>query len=345
MTMPVTSDQGQVHQAGRMNGMMPNAIGATSPAAVPFAQPGSEKLENFSFDALLMGLIQTAEIGEIVTASSDSANPDPRSTSQPPLNWKPESENLLPDLDPRLLQGFSVPTLKQEQPIITDTPKLMTETPLLALQVPSLEVELAAVKPPSPEAEPTDFQQFEVHKLEFTIERLPVDEAAPKAPLKPRESDHFVMTPFEMKPYLQFAQRLIPVEQVYSVNIPDLPPPPPVARKVSMEVGDGDTQVKITIHERNGDLSVRFDSASELMRRDLETRAGSLVEALQREQIQVSNFEFRDSFGSATESDKAPNRYPRLKKGLKLGAVFADEDETTQLLHTSDTNKTNKISD
>jgi hypothetical protein len=343
-------DVPQVHswtdpsEAVRVNGIMPNAIGAAASARVPAAQPGSEKLQNLSFDALLLGLLQTVEIGKIGEKCSDCLDSDPRAPSHPPLNWKPESENLLPELDPRLLPALSWPTLKPEPSILTDTPKSVADTPKLEIEIPSPEIEFEALKCATPEAAPIDFDEFEVRKFEFITERDPLEEAGPKAQSKPRESDHFVTTPLDIRPHTQFAQRLIPVEQVYSVKIPDLPPPPPMVRRVSMEVGDGDTQVKITIHERNGALSVRFDSASDLIRRDLEDRAGTLVEALHREQIQVLNFEFRDSFGSATESDNAPNRHPRQRKGLKPGALLADEDETTQFLPADDTDKTNKIS-
>jgi len=114
------------------------------------------------------------------------------------------------------------------------------------------------------------------------------------------------------------------------VRTPFEPPaPPPVVRQVSMDVGDAESQVHVVIRERNGDLEVRFDTANERLRRDLEGASPMLVHDLERGAMRVADLDF-SSFGSATDSDRQDQQQPRAKKHLKSEAVFAELDETSQ---------------
>ena len=333
--------------------------GPTAPNSFPVPQG---ELGALNFEDILLGLVQADAGNSLGTDSGNSAALDLISTEFVGLpssqggvarragvvfnSLKPKLENDPTQIDPRLLQltGIIVdrPENSNEQESLRPVPNypelpVLLDAPLansaLLMPKPAPDVVLPQPAPvPEEAAPPIDLVKFEVHKFEIVIEPVPpavvVD---PKPQSKPRpQPDLPVTMGFDARPQQQFAQRIIPVEQVYSVNMPDLPPPPPIARKVSMEVGEGDAQVKITIHERNGDLSVRFDAATEPLRRDLETAAGSLLQALQREQLHVSNFDFQNSFGSATDSENASDSQRRSQKFLKPAAFFADKDETFQ---------------
>jgi hypothetical protein len=83
------------------------------------------------------------------------------------------------------------------------------------------------------------------------------------------------------------------VEQVrpaHHVEIPDVPHVQ-VVRTVAMEVGDADSQVVIRIQERSGDLSLVLNAATEPMQRDLSSSVDKLVNALKKEEVQVSSVE------------------------------------------------------
>ena len=200
---------------------------------------------------------------------------------------------------------------------------------------------------------PLDLENFEVNKIKFTLEPVAVEpekqrlqllrlvvvppslagndgptsqkqrflqDSSPVAGENTISWDH--PTHFEIaKPE--------PVQQIRSFVEP--PPPPPVARQVSMDVGDADSQVRIVIRERNGELDIRFDAATERLRRDLETAAPLLVSGLEREsRMHVADLDFT-RFGSATDSDRQNRQHAHPKKSLKQEAVFADLDETTYL--------------
>jgi hypothetical protein len=171
--------------------------------------------------------------------------------------------------------------------------------------------------------------EFDIRKFEFSTESLPFiqPESRPQAKLRLLSDVHAPADAAAIAP-AHFAQRLVPAEQVHSVTIPDLPPRTLSVHRVSMEVGEGDSQIRIVIHQRNGDVSVRLDAATDGLRRDLEASAGSLLQALQREQLHVSDLDF-SSYGSATDSEQESNRRAP-KKSLKPEALFADKDETYQ---------------
>src|SRR4029079_14603121 len=105
-----------------------------------------------------------------------------------------------------------------------------------------------------------------------------------------RETAHTELTPAS------------PVEAPRPVEIPVLPVVQ-VARRVSIDIGDDDSKVRITIHQRAGDVSVRFDTGTETLKSDLQSNVGSLIEALRREQVPLANLDFTNSMVN-TDSDR-----------------------------------------
>jgi hypothetical protein len=74
------------------------------------------------------------------------------------------------------------------------------------------------------------------------------------------------------------------------IEIPNLPKLQ-VVRTVSMEVGDADSQITIRIQDRGNGMNLHFGTGSETLHRDLESSVASLVRALKRDQIDISNVE------------------------------------------------------
>jgi hypothetical protein len=107
----------------------------------------------------------------------------------------------------------------------------------------------------------------------------------------------------------------------------EAPPPPPVVRSVSMDIGDPESQVRVVIRERNGNLNVQFGSANERLREDLQIAGPLLMRELQRNNPMAVTLDF-SNFGSATDADGQSRPQARAKKFLKPDAEFADVVET-----------------
>jgi len=108
------------------------------------------------------------------------------------------------------------------------------------------------------------------------------------------------------------------------------PPPPPVVRSVSMDIGDPESQVRVVIRERNGNLNVQFGSTNERLREDLQIASPTLMRELQRNNPMSVTLDF-SNFGSATDADSQSHSQARAKKFLKPDAEFADVVETAYL--------------
>jgi hypothetical protein len=77
--------------------------------------------------------------------------------------------------------------------------------------------------------------------------------------------------------------------------------------------------VRITLHERAGDVSIKFDAETEALRADLQSSAASLIEALRREQVPLANLDFASSPDRDPESrreDQGRSRAPRRAPSL-----------------------------
>lgn len=108
------------------------------------------------------------------------------------------------------------------------------------------------------------------------------------------------------------------------------PPPPPVVRSVSMDIGDPESQVRVVIRERNGNLNVQLGSTNERLREDLQAAGPMLMRELQRNIPMPVTLDF-SNFGSATDADSQSRSHSRTKKFLKPDAEFADVVETAYL--------------
>ena len=110
----------------------------------------------------------------------------------------------------------------------------------------------------------------------------------------------------------------------------DPPPPPTVVRQISMDIGDPESQVRVVIHERNGDLAVQVGAATERLRENLQNAAPLLMHELRRDNPHTVSLDF-SRFGTATEGGSESHQDSRRKKPLKSEAVFAELDETAYL--------------
>jgi hypothetical protein len=108
------------------------------------------------------------------------------------------------------------------------------------------------------------------------------------------------------------------------------PPPPPVVRSVSMDIGDPESQVRVVIRERNGNLNVQFGSTNERLREDLQVAGPMLMRELQRNNPMSVTLDF-SNFGSATDAEGQSRSQSRARKFLKPDADFADVVETAYL--------------
>jgi len=108
------------------------------------------------------------------------------------------------------------------------------------------------------------------------------------------------------------------------------PPPPPVVRSVSMDIGDPESQVRVVIRERNGNLNVQLGSANERLHEDLQVAGPMLMRELQRNNPMPVTLDF-SHFGTATDADSQSRSHARAKKFLKPDAEFADVVETAYL--------------
>jgi hypothetical protein len=105
-----------------------------------------------------------------------------------------------------------------------------------------------------------------------------------------------------------------------------------------MDIGDPESQVRVVIRERNGNLNVQFGSTNERLREDLQVASPLLMRELQRNNPMAVTLDF-SNFGSATDADSQSRSQGHAKKFLKSDAEFADVVETAQLPSPSSTPK------
>jgi len=101
-----------------------------------------------------------------------------------------------------------------------------------------------------------------------------------------------------------------------------------------MDIGESDSQVRVIIHDRNGNLNVQFGASNERLRQELQTAGPLLMQDLQRDNPMPVRLDF-SNFGSATESDRQRAFQWQAKKSLKPRAEFADAAETAHLSSSS----------
>ena len=111
--------------------------------------------------------------------------------------------------------------------------------------------------------------------------------------------------------------------------------PQPIARRVSIEIGEGNSRVMVTIHERAGDVSLKFHSAAEPLRAALQASVGSLVETLKRGEVPLANMDFRSGF--AGNSDSSPRREKRPNAARRARPAAPDDTAEVDSISGKDT--------
>jgi hypothetical protein len=223
-------------------------------------------------------------------------------------------------------------------------PKAPTETTTEALASP-----IAEPKPEVPSKPLINLKDFDVRRFEFKTE-LEIATVQPKliriaalpgvlapqarpARSAPGSVTHvLVATPSNLDKAPD-APLIAAPEAVERVRVAIEPPPPPaVARQVSIDIGEAGSEVRVIIRERGGELAVQFGAASERLRDDLQHAAPLLMHELRRDREPggAITLDF-SSFGSATDSSHDAQQDAPRKKTLKSAALFADLDETAYL--------------
>jgi len=139
-----------------------------------------------------------------------------------------------------------------------------------------------------------------------------------------------------------FERQLSTVHEARPVqHLPELPPTPhlTVARRVSIEIGENESKVMVTLHEHRGDVSVKIHAGSEQLRADLQSSVGNLVEAFQRERVSLANMDFTSGHATSADPNHQRQNHPQQRfqsssrKNLRPEAPFSDvemiSEETT----------------
>jgi hypothetical protein len=122
---------------------------------------------------------------------------------------------------------------------------------------------------------------------------LPDQPIAPA--VAPAPEERFVVEMSEVAP----AEKTPSAEQPWT-------PLPQIARRVAIEIGDDERghNVRITLHERSGDISIKFDTGTEALRSELQSSAGTLIETLRRENVSILNLDFSNTLGGTSDSGR-----------------------------------------
>ena len=349
--------------------LMAASVAAQAPSAStsPTTEVGQSPATDF--EQLLQGLSQTdpstesalPELLAVVASLMESSNllegiEKPVGSAETPKNKKhlqghgPAEGNPLAAL--QALPGI-VPQAcpNSETPVTTAEPN----QPVTVQEAPPVALELETPKSSTPEKLVLNLKDFDVRRFDFKSEiEIAVSQpklirvAALPSPLLEQWKPNLNLTP--PKPdkgsadvidstaaaSLVFGGKhespLIKApEAVQRVQVAIEPPPPPaVVRQISMDIGDPDSQVRVVIRERNGDLAVQMGAATERLRENLQNAAPLLMNELRRDNPHTVSLDF-SRFGTATEGGHESNQDSRPRKQLKSEAVFADVDETAYL--------------
>jgi hypothetical protein len=99
-----------------------------------------------------------------------------------------------------------------------------------------------------------------------------------------------------------------------STQVQEMPqmPTPISAHKVSIDIGDKESKVIVTLHERAGDVSVKVHAANDTLKAQLQSSVGSLVESLNRANVSLKNVDFSSGYGT-TSQDTDQRNTPQYK--------------------------------
>jgi hypothetical protein len=137
-------------------------------------------------------------------------------------------------------------------------------------------------------------RQRQIPHLWVAIPKLLVERASSdrkNEPVVMQKGDSNAQAPaFQMPDPARATDSIEQPRPAHYVEIPNVPKLPTV-RTVLMEVGDADSQVIVRIEDRGGNMNLHFGAGNETMHHSLESSVGSLIHALKRENIEVTNVE------------------------------------------------------
>jgi len=246
-----------------------------------------------------------------------------------PGGEKNRGKSSLSPVSPPLSPIFRTENVVEDPTILINVVRLVTTAPLHNPATPEVQpspTHLVSIPMESEEQPPQRLNLAEFGVTRFVYKTEVIKPVKPVAEGSTFLNDLTTLTPPSDRP----AALARPTE-VQSVRLVFEPPPPPlVVRSVSMDIGDPESQVRVIIRERNGNLNVQIGSANERLREDLQIASPMLMRELQRNNPMPVTLDF-SNFGSATDADGQPRSQSRAKKFLKSDAEFADVVETTYL--------------
>ena len=138
---------------------------------------------------------------------------------------------------------------------------------------------------------------------------------------------------------VRFQSHLMPMESPVPVaHVVELPPqlPLPVAHRVSIEIGEKDSRVVVTLHENRGDVSVKIHAPNEVLGAELRSSVGTLVEAFHREHISLANMDFTTGYTATSDDGQQHGNQPRQSfqnraRKFALAAEPTDQVEITSI--------------
>jgi hypothetical protein len=138
---------------------------------------------------------------------------------------------------------------------------------------------------------------------------------------------------------IRFESHLMPMESAAPVaHVVELPPqlPLPVAHRVSIDIGEKDSRVVVTLHENRGDVSVKIHTPNEVLGAELRSSVGTLVEAFHREHIPLANMDFTSGYTTTSDDGKQQGNQPRQPfqnraRKFELAAAPTDQVEITSI--------------
>jgi hypothetical protein len=105
--------------------------------------------------------------------------------------------------------------------------------------------------------------------------------------------------------------------------------PLPVAHRVSIDIGEKDSRVVVTLHENRGDISVKIHAPNQVLGAELRTSAATLVEAFHREHIPLANMDFTSGYTATSDDRQQHGSQPRQSfhnRGRKFESATAPAD-------------------
>jgi hypothetical protein len=148
---------------------------------------------------------------------------------------------------------------------------------------------------------------------------------------------------FSITPHLEtpvrFQSHLMPMESPAPIaHVVELPPqlPLPVAHRVSIDIGEKDSRVVVTLHENRGDVSIKIHAPNEVLGAELRSSVGSLVEAFHREHIPLANMDFTSGYATTSDDRQQHGHQPRQAfqnraRKLQMATALTDQVDITSV--------------